>query len=251
MNKKVCLNELSWPEVKGALEGGTHTVLIMVGSTEQHGPHLPLMTDSLIGETLGKRIAEKLGNALVAPVISVGSSRHHMVFPGTITLSDETLICIAEDYCRSLAHHGFKNIFIIPTHGGNYRPLKDNEERIKKSAPEAKVVIFHDLPLFVDLLSNGAAKYGISREVAGVHASESETSAVLALRPELVTMARAQAGYIGPMEEAARRMMAEDTRKVTPNGVLGDPTKATAGKGQEYLADWVDFFADFIRKELQ
>lgn len=85
-SSSVLLEEYTWPEVEAALEAGTQTAVVAVGSIEQHGPHLPLVMDALAGDELSRRIAERLGDAIAAPTIRPGCSGHHMAFPGTITI---------------------------------------------------------------------------------------------------------------------------------------------------------------------
>ena len=89
--KSVRMAEMTWPDIKSAIEQGYTTVVVAVGSTEQHGPHLPTMTDTRIGDELAHRVAMKLGHTLQAITITVGCSKHHLSFPGTISLRDETL----------------------------------------------------------------------------------------------------------------------------------------------------------------
>jgi len=124
MTNKIVLSEMSWVETKQALERGVNTIVFAVGSNEQHGPHLPACTDSLIGKALAYKVAKKLGKALQAPTINMGCSEHHMAFPGTISLKLETLTGLIRDYCVSLAKHGFKNIVILPSHGGNFDAVR-------------------------------------------------------------------------------------------------------------------------------
>ncbi len=105
----IMLEELTWPLVEKALNEGYRTVIVPVGSIEQHGYHLPLATDAFLGEALSRRLAEKLGKTLVAPVIRPGCSVHHMSFPGTLDVSPDTLIRVVKDVCFSLDVHGFQN----------------------------------------------------------------------------------------------------------------------------------------------
>src|SRR5919107_1108565 len=116
------LDKLTWPEVKVELENGRDTVVVAFGATEQHGPHMPLATDALIGDELARAVAERLG-AFVAPTVRVGCSSHHLDFPGTLSLEDETFHAIVRDIVASLARGGFRRVVLLPTHGGNFAPL--------------------------------------------------------------------------------------------------------------------------------
>src|SRR5262249_46089827 len=121
MKDTVLLEELSWPVVQEALSAGVRTVVIVVASVEQHGPHLPTMTDTAIGYTVGERVARKLGQSLLAPVIRPGCSDHHLTFPGSLSIPRETLIETVQAFVRSLAPHGFQNFVLFSSHGATSR----------------------------------------------------------------------------------------------------------------------------------
>jgi creatinine amidohydrolase len=136
MMQKRNLSEMTRPEAEQAIAEGIDTVIFTLGSTEQHGLHLPLGTDAMIGDILGDRVAFALGNALVAPGLRIGCFEHHMDFAGSLTLSRKTFIQVAADICRSLAHHGFRHIVLIPSHGNNFAPLANAIEAIRPERPE-------------------------------------------------------------------------------------------------------------------
>ena len=123
MAAKVKLEEMTWPEVEAARGEGVETVIVPTASVEQHGPHLPLLTDTLIGDRVAEMTARKLGKTLVAPVIRPGLSSHHMGFPGSFTLSPETFHRVLEEYCLSLLTHGFRAFILTSGHGGNFTYL--------------------------------------------------------------------------------------------------------------------------------
>lgn len=232
---KYRLAEMTWPEVEQALRQGVDTVVVTFGSTEQHGLHLPLATDFMWGEELGDRVARRLGNALVAPGLPIGCSEHHMTFPGSLTLRTETFIEVVIDYCRSLAHHGFRNIVLIPSHGGNFAPLAEAAQRMAGHLPDANIIAYTDLMELMCATVPTSKEYGVTPEEAGGHAGEFETSLMLALRPDLVAMDRAEAGYVGDMQHAASIVFEQGFRALTDNGVLGDPEKADPMAGEAYL----------------
>src|SRR5919199_3176118 len=107
MPAELLLERMTWPEIAEAINSGLTTAIVVAASSEQHGPHLPEATDALLGEALAVRLAERLGDALVAPVIRPGCSEHHMGFPGTITLPVDGLIMLLDSYVESLSRHGF------------------------------------------------------------------------------------------------------------------------------------------------
>jgi creatinine amidohydrolase len=121
------LERLTWPEVEAAIERGVDAVLIPIGSTEQHGHHMPLDTDCFIARSLCARAAEA-GAAdgvelLVAPTLNVTLSWYHMQFPGAIRLSTTTFFQVFREVCDSLVHHGFENLIAVNGHGGNIAAL--------------------------------------------------------------------------------------------------------------------------------
>ena len=124
MGNTVLMEEMTWREIQQALHDGADTAILVAASVEQHGPHLPTGTDTMIGYALAAAVAAKMGNALVAPVIRPALSGHHMDFPGTITLRMKTFVKVVEEYCFSFQKQGFKNIVLFVSHGGNADALK-------------------------------------------------------------------------------------------------------------------------------
>src|SRR5882757_5470969 len=116
------LDRLTWPDVKAEIEAGRDTVVVAFGATEQHGHHMPLATDALIGDHFARELAERL-DGFVAPTVRVGCSSHHLAFAGTLSIADETFHAIVADLVSSLAKSGFRRIVLLPTHGGNFAPL--------------------------------------------------------------------------------------------------------------------------------
>jgi creatinine amidohydrolase len=245
--KTIRMEEMNWPDIKMAIESGFKTVVIAVGSTEQHGPHLPTMTDARIGEDVAERVARKLGHTLQARTIDVGLSEHHLAFAGTISLKPETLLSILRDYTASLAHHGFTRIVFIPLHGGNFATVRQAIEEARQAHPGIDVTGFTDMQGLLDLLKRNAADYGISAEAAGAHAGESETSMMMALEGRLVAADRFAPGYLGPFGETEKKIMFEKgTSAISSNGILGDPRTASAKKGEVYLERLADFLVSKI-----
>jgi creatinine amidohydrolase len=116
------LGAMTWRDVRAALDRGCDRVVVPFGAVEQHGSHLPLETDALLGERLGPLLAERL-DALCAPTVPIGCSDYHMDRAGTLSLRPETLHLVVRDLVDSLARHGFRTIVLLPTHGGNFAPL--------------------------------------------------------------------------------------------------------------------------------
>jgi creatinine amidohydrolase len=247
--KTIRMDEMNWVDIKQAIKDGFKTVIIGVGSTEQHGPYLPTQTDALIADVMVNLIAQKLENALQAQTIRVGCSDHHLPFPGTISLKKATLKAIIRDYVESLQRHGFENIIFIPTHGGNFSPIKEAIEEVQEKHPNKKIFGFTDLMAFVEAGDKIAAEFNITKEVAGAHAGEVETSQMLALAENLVRRDRFQPGYIGVLgEEEIKMVFREGMPSLTEIGVIGDPTKASKEHGKIYIEKMVEFLLDEIKK---
>jgi creatinine amidohydrolase len=241
------MTRLTSPEVASAIAAGTTTAIVVLGAQEQHGAHLPLATDSLWGEHLAAMLAERLGDALVAPVVPVGFSPEHMRFAGTISLRPETLGAVLEDYLASLERHGFRRIVVLPSHGGNFAPLVAMLPGLRAGHPALRIVAYTDLVGLVEAAAEVADRFGVTANEAGAHAGEWETSMVLALEPAAVHPERGEAGYLGPLAPVLDQINRDGMEAVAPNGILGDPAKADAAHGRAYLARMADLLADHIR----
>ncbi|XVH33492.1 creatininase family protein (plasmid) [Haloferacaceae archaeon DSL9] len=244
--ESVALEELTWREVESALDDGVRTAVVAVGSIEQHGPHLPLRMDTLNGDELARRIATELGDALAAPTIRPGCSGHHMDFPGTITIPPETLMETIRSYCRSLDEHGFDHLVLLPTHGGNFAPVRTVAPEIGREI-DARVITLADLDGFMELLNDGLRAAGVEYREDVIHAGATETAIVLAIDEGLVRVDEIERGYDGAVSPA--RLFSEGFRSITENGVLGDPRKATAEAGGSILDRVAKTYAEQIRTE--
>jgi creatinine amidohydrolase len=245
------LAEMHWPEVREALDSGTTTIVAAAGSMEQHGPHLPFQTDTLLGTVLADAVASRLDHVIVGPTIPFGVSEHHMAFPGTITLDTPTFKAVVRQYVASLAKHGFENVVIIPSHGGNFGPLASLFEETGGRIDGARFLPYTDLMTFIGVMNRKAAEDNITPQVAGAHAGETETSMVLAEQPGLVLMDKAEEGFVGTFDEAASRTVFEKgMTALTSNGILGDARPATAERGRGYIETLADMLAEFIRERI-
>lgn len=232
--KKVMMEEMSWWEISEALKNGVDTVIVALGSIEQHGHHLPLITDTIHAHYLSERIAQELGNALVAPVIRPGYSEHHMDFPGTISLRHETLANIIRDYCSCLIGHGFKNIVMLSCHGGNFPLLEVVAAQIAMAYQKEGVNVFPIINPYSDAYA-GKDRENIGHPAGwpeGIHAGKYEASSVMAYRPELVDMSRGitewperlktHKGEFEFNEETMMLLHTKGMKYFTKSGVIGD-----------------------------
>jgi creatinine amidohydrolase len=200
---------------------------------------------------LANKVTLKLGRALQAPSINVGCSDAHMVFPGAISLRPETLKNLIRDYCTSLAKQGFKNIVILPSHGGNFNAVREVTDELSQSLEGTKVMSYTDLKGLLDLLAEFSSRHGVSAGESGAHAGESETSMVLAIRKDLVDMKNAEKGFVGSFDDKMMGLMySQGIKAVSKNGVLGDSRKGEARNGEKYLELWAEKMVDFVRKHV-
>lgn len=247
--KTIRMEEITYPDINTAISEGFTTVVVGVGSTEQHGPHLPTMTDARIGDDVANRVAIKLGNALQARTIPVGISDHHLAFGGTISLQPETLKMIIRDYADSLITCGFRRIIFLPSHGGNFASVENAINESQASHPDVQILGYTRLLEFSHFLNSVSNEFGITDNESGAHAGENETSMMMHLEPNLVKKERFEAGYIGPTgEKEVSVILEQGMPALTKNGVLGDPRKASADKGEIYLERLADFFVREISK---
>ncbi len=241
--------DMNWQDIQTAIQDGYYTILIAVGSIEQHGPHLPTKTDSLIGDVLVQKITEKIDKTLQGPTIRIACSKYHLGFPGTITLQKSTFKAVIRDYVKSLSKHGFTNIIFIPSHGGNFAPLKEVIDELQNQYTSVNINGYTDLYEFVDILLEYSATEGIKPEEAGAHAGENESSLMLALANDLVIKERFAPGFVGKFGQKEGEMVFEKGIKaLTQNGILGDPVKATAEKGHKYMEKLVDFLVVKVKE---
>ncbi len=242
----VQLDQLSWTDIQAEIEGGRTTVVVGFGATEQHGPHLPIGTDAFLGDAVALGVAERL-DAFVAPTVRVGCSEHHMSFPGTISLRAETLHAIAADVVNSLARHGFTRIVLVPTHGGNFKPIADAVEKMRPVG-DVEVIAVTDIQALLDTIVKGSGEMGISSNVAGTHAGEWETSIMLHLKPELIHMERTVEGFMGELPDTKDKPF-PPLEELHPSGILGDARPARGEAGEHYLRTWVDLVEATVSKD--
>jgi len=243
------LERLRSPDVRARIQAGWTTVLFACGAVEQHGPHLPLFTDAEIGTHLALGVARRLGLTLVAPTIRVGCSDHHMAYAGTLSLRRETFEAVARDYVASLARHGFDRILILPTHGGNFGPLKAMEDRLSQAALPATVAAYTDLMGLVELWRREAeAELGLGSRIGG-HADIGETSVMVSLHPDLVRSDLAEIGFQGALtEDVVARLMRDGIGSLASNGIIGDARGATPVLGRRLLEALADEVAGVFRE---
>ncbi len=249
-DRELFLERLTRPQVEAALSDGFRTVVVPCGAVEQHGPHLPLFVDAEIGTRLGVEVAKRLGKTLVAPTIRVGCSEHHMDFAGTLTLRHSTFKAVCLDYCASLARHGFTHILMLPSHGGNFKPLAEVVEEIADAvATTCRVEAFTDLIAIVRVWTDTVNSVCELGDRIGGHADIGESSIMLCLHADLVNQDAAEAGFLEELtEEFVVRIMRDGMRSITPNGVLGDARGMSVEIGDRLIEATSDMIAEHFQQ---
>jgi creatinine amidohydrolase len=237
------------PEL-AALAEADALVLLPLGSMEQHGPHLPVDTDSLLAETVSLEAAKRLAGTqpvVVAPTVWTGMSEHHMGFCGTITLSCETFSAVLREVCQSIHRHGFTTIMIVNGHGGHQAPLQ-------VLVGELSRVLAHPVQALTywALEASRQAYTGVLTDQSRVlHAGEAETSMVLALTPDRVDEETMRSAPNAPFTRAADagHYQFSGFDAFTKTGVNGITKSASAAKGEALLAASADAVAAVLRAQ--
>lgn len=216
------LDAMTWPEVAHR-SGSDGILLIPAGSTEQHGPHLPLTTDTDIAVAVAQGAAERHDRFVVAPPLSYGSSGEHQGFAGTLSIGQAATELVLVELGRSAAID-FARVIVVSAHGGN-------------SAPVARAV--------ARLRAEGRPVTAWSPSWPGdLHAGHTETSLMLAIAPCRVHLDRAEAGDLRPIGTLLPLLWDQGMRGVSANGVLGDPAGASADHGHHLLSVAVSQLVD-------
>jgi creatinine amidohydrolase len=210
--------------------------VLLVAAVEQHGPHLPLATDRVIAEHFAERLNARFGSSvLILPTVAVGCSAHHMEFAGSLTVRHETFLNVCEQYLASAHTHGFRNFLVLNSHGGNRGICQVLLERFGAEHPNCRIAVASWWRAAADALFelNETGPGGVG------HACEFETSLMLHIAPQSVRVDAIEPKVSGStfdwaeedLLRASRVSLYRSMKQITPNGVWGDPTRATAAKG--------------------
>lgn len=216
--------------------------ILALGSTENHGDHLPFATDAILAEQLAEEVAMKVDGLLVLPTLPYGMSEHYSVFPLTISLRSETLIAILKDILNSLLKHGIKKLIIINGHDGNIPSIEIATREFRVAHPEMKIAVLEAWWVTASQL--------LPKETFEVwdglgHGGEGETSLMLALKPELVSIKHA----IDVVPDLPIHVQIKWTfDELTHYGVTGAPSKATKEKGEKIRKALVTLLISFIKE---
>lgn len=250
------LSEMTWPDVKAAVEED-RTVIIPVGSTEQHGPQLPLDTDISNSFEIAKAAAEKAG-CLVVPPVYYGITPHWMGFPGTMSIDYDVWIKFVTQIGQSLAKHGFRRIVILNGHGGNAAAIELVAQNIAEAGGRRCLTAAFS---YWDVSGEQIDAFRTSAPGGMGHSCELETSLQLHLRGDLVKMERAVKNQRTRASRFESLDLSDNRKYVTvyrsggggvagdpgTSGTMGDPTVASREKGQKFFAAIVDQVAEVLR----
>lgn len=257
--RSVWLQELTWEDVADYLQE-KDVILFPIGSTEQHGPAGPLGVDSYAAISIAEDTAKKT-QVLVAPPLWYGDSPHHLAFPGTISLTTETLVAVAKDVIRSLAKHGFKKIILINGHKGT---------NLAALTTACRNLHEYELPdVFLALADPLFLAKGIShiKESVEHHAGELEISHVWHKYPALIKADKLPDTQVNVKEIMSDFMHSDlfgkggdsievfwnsaEQRKFAPTGSFSDSSKASPEKGKiyhEYMVNNLSNFVEWLKK---
>jgi mycofactocin precursor peptide peptidase len=219
-------DQSTWVEMAPRTGSGA-ILLLPIGSTEQHGPHLPLTTDTDIALAVAIGAAQRLDRLVVAPPLAYGSSGEHQGFAGTLSIGRDATEMVLVELGRS-ATVDFRRVVVVCAHGGNSVPLG---RALARLAAERRAVTAWSPPWSGDL-----------------HAGRTETSVMLAIDPGRVRMERAEAGDPRPIDTLLPLLRSQGVRGISANGVLGDPTGANADEGHRLLAMAVDDLVGMVQR---
>lgn len=235
------IEEMNAVEVRKTVNEKTIAILVF-GACENHGDHMPFGSDFIFPMEIAKRLATKVNNVIVLPAIPYGVSLHHDQFQMTMSINPETLVGIISDLLSSLIQNKIRRVLIINGHDGNIGPIEVAARSIKNKHPEMTIACLESWWILV-----GQLKKDLFEVWSGLgHGGEAETSAILAVRPDLVNMESAPKEVIPKLPENIRIFWKFD--ELTSTGATGAPQKASIEKGNEILQMLEDLLLSFIKE---
>lgn len=211
------LAQATWPQVERARR---RALVVPLGALEQHGPHLPLDTDTRVAEAIASAAAAGRPGVHVSPALPLGASGEHADFPGTLSIGREALVAVVVELVRHATLH-WPGVLLVNGHGGNVAALEQAVAVLTREGRRCRA-------------------WTASYAGGDAHAGRIETSLLLALAPDRVHLDSAEPGDPRPLDQLLPLLRDRGVRAVSANGILGDPTGASAEEGRELLARLVD-----------
>jgi mycofactocin precursor peptide peptidase len=218
------LGAARWPEVES---GSRRLLVVPLGSLEQHGPHLPMDTDTRIAVAVASRAGAGRDGVGLAPPVAIGASGEHAAFPGTLSIGTQALTVLLVELGRHASLH-WPAMLLVNGHGGNAPAVHAAVRQLRAEGRDCHA--WH-----AGLPHEQLAAAGLDACAADAHAGRFETSVLLALAPALVRLDLAAAGDTRPLAEVMPALRSSGVRAVSPSGVLGDPSGASAQEGERLL----------------
>lgn len=252
MLTKYRYEEFTWPEIRTAV-AQQRVAVIPVGTVEQHGPHLPLVTDVLTATEMSRRAVERIPQeAVILPSVFYAFNEHHLDFPGTIAVEGSTFVSYVTDIGKSLAHHGFRKILLVNGHGSNV-PFLDIVARNVTNSTDSICAMVPWWSLVPKALLTELRESEVPGGMA--HGCELETSVLLYLRGDLVQMDKAEKDinfqksdfFYWDLQVSSPVFFQEWFSRYSKTGTVGDPTKATLAKGQRFVEAVIEQMIALIR----
>jgi mycofactocin precursor peptide peptidase len=206
------LADATWPDLEARPRG---VLIVPVGATEQHGPHLPLDTDTYLAGEIAGRVNAMRPTSGLAPPIAFGSSGEHADFPGTLSIGTDVLRAVVVELVRD-SSRDWSSLLVVNGHGGNLDALQQAAEICRHEQRPFRIV-------------------HLALEGMDAHAGAAETSMMLHLDPSRVRLPLMQQGHTSAARDLMQQLRTDGVCSVSPNGVLGDPTAANADQGRRWI----------------
>ena len=243
---------LTWEQVRDADKD--RVVILSVSATEDHGPHMPLDTDTVLGMAVANGVAAAIpDDVFIMPPVPYGFNEHHKDFPGVIWIQPETLIAFITDITASLAHHGFRRILLLNSHGSNHSVL---DLAARKTVINSSVICVS--ASYWNLISDKINAIRKSETGGIAHACEFEAAIYKYLHPERVNLDKARKQIVHDPESqffnldlasgGSRAMLMRWWSEVSPDGTMGDPTVADENTGKLFLEAAIARTAELVRE---
>ena len=248
--------DMTWEKFRDTVNEQS-VLVIPMGSTELEGVHLPLGVDTIVADEIARRLDGEKG-ILLCPALPVGYSRWFNPFPGTISFEHDTLVKVLVEYCSCLIRHGTKRLVFLNAHRGNNSCI-EAASRILIAEYSVRVGMLSIWKLANDLTSGS----GLIKEGKFTHAGEIMTSLILAIKPDTVRKEKMRADQVKSPPNSnfkvnnslgetsfkgSVQIVYQDVREITQTGVMGDPTNASAEKGEIILKLVVDYVKAFLQE---